>query len=305
MEVLFLGTGATLPSRKRNVSSTAVILDESILLFDCGEGTQRQLMLAGCSYMKVRWIALSHFHGDHVLGVPGLVQSMQFSGRKEELTFFGPGGRSGLTHFLKSLQAAGLLNNTFPIRAVEMHDKTTHTADMGKFTLTAVDSEHNTPSVAFRLQEKERPGKFHPGRAHKLGIPSGPLFSRLQKGMSITVNRRRITPEMVMGPPRAGYSVGYAVDTRPTANIVKLMSKVSVLVFDSTFDSGLRTKAIETKHSTCVEAAVTAKQATAGRLYLTHISGRYDDISVLRDQAREIFPSTFVARDFLRYALRK
>ena len=303
MEVLFLGTGATLPSRKRNVSSTAVILDDSrMMLLDCGEGTQRQLMLSGRSYMKVRWIALSHFHGDHMLGIPGLVQSMQFSGRKEELTFFGP---AGLIRLLKAMRTAGLLNNTFPIRAVEMHDRRVHAVDLGKFTLRAIDSEHNVHSLAFRVQEKDRPGRFHPGKARRLGVPPGPLFSKLQKGMSVTVNGKVIKPEMVMGPPRPGPSVGYAVDTRPTAGITEFMHMASVLVFDSTFDSGLRSRALETKHSTCVEAAETAKQAEVGRLYLTHVGGRYDDPRVLSDQARSIFPSSFVARDFLRYVLRK
>jgi len=296
MELLFLGTGATLPSRKRNVSSTAVILDDKILLFDCGEGTQRQLMIAGRSYMKVRWLALSHFHGDHVLGIPGLVQSMQFSGRKEELTFFGP---KGLAHFLKGLQKSELLNNTFPVRIVEMSGNRQSSFDAGKFTLKAVPSKHNVPSLAFRLQEKDRPGRFYPSRASKLGVPSGPYFGSLQKGSSVTVKGKLITPRMVMGPPRAGPSVGYAVDTRPTARIAALMKCVSVLIFDSTFDESLVSRARNTKHSTCVEAALTAKQADAGRLYLTHVGGRYDDSRVLREQARSIFPATFVAKDFL------
>ncbi len=285
-----------MPSRKRNVSSTAVILDDRILLFDCGEGTQRQLMISGRSYMKVRWLALSHFHGDHILGIPGLIQSMQFSGRKEELTFFGP---EGLTHFLNGLLKSGLLNNTFPVRTVEMPGNRQSIFDAGKFTLKAVASKHNVPSLAFRLQEKDRPGRFYPGKASKLGVPPGPLFGRLQKGSSVTARGKRITSGMVMGPPRAGPSVGYAVDTRPTARITALMKCVSVLIFDSTFDESLISKARDTKHSTCVEAALTAKQADAGRLYLTHIGGRYDDSRVLREQARSIFPATFVARDFL------
>ncbi len=302
MEVLFLGTGATLPSRKRNVSSTAVIIDDRILLFDCGEGTQRQLMLSGRSYMRVRWIALSHFHGDHVLGIPGLVQSMQFSGREEELTLFGP---SGLKRFLKAMWAAGLLNNTFPIRAIEMNDGRTRAVDAGRFTIRSVDSEHNTISLAFRMQGKDRPGRFNPARANRLGIPRGPLFSRLQKGSPVTVGGKLVRPEMVMGPPRPGPSVGYAVDTRPTDGIAELMKDVSVLVFDSTFDASLHSRALETKHSTCVEAATIAKRAGAGRLFLTHISGRYEDTALLRDQAREIFPSAFVARDLQSYVLRK
>ena len=299
MELLFLGTAATLPSTKRNVSSCAVILDEGTFLFDCGEGTQRQMMLAGISYMKVNWIALSHFHGDHVLGIPGLIQSMQLSGRKRELYVIGPEGLSGL---LMSMLEMRMLTNTFRIIPVELSKNTPF--DFEKYRLICDNAKHNVKCLAYRLQENDRPGRFNTAKAIQLGVTPGPAFGALQKGKEIIAGGKRITPDMVMGKPRAGLSVGYAVDTRPTREIVRLVRGVDVLVFDSTFDSSLKSRARYTMHSTSAEAATVARKAGVGRLYLTHISGRYETDKLLRDEARALFEKTYVARDFLRYRLR-
>jgi ribonuclease Z len=299
LELLFLGTAATLPSTKRNVSSCAVLLDEGIFLFDCGEGTQRQMMLAGISYMKVNWIALSHFHGDHVLGIPGIVQSMQLSGRERDLYIVGP---EGLSVFLMSLREMRMLTNTFRIIPVELSGSTSFRFE--KYSLTCGEAKHNVKCLAYRLQENDRPGRFNTEKAMKLGLTPGPAYSLLQKGKEITAGGRKITPEMVMGKPRAGPSVGYAIDTRPTREITRLVRGVDVLVFDSTFDSSLRSKARSTMHSTSAEAARVARNAGAGRLFLTHISGRYENDKLLRDEARKLFEKTFVARDFLHYRIR-
>ncbi|MBX8631877.1 MAG: ribonuclease Z [Thermoplasmata archaeon] len=299
MDILFLGTAATLPSKKRNVSSTAILLDEGILLFDCGEGTQRQMMIAGQSFMRIRWIAVSHFHGDHILGIPGIVQSMQLEGRKEPMFIIGPGG---LAAVLKVMRLAGFLNNTFEIVPVELAGGEEFSFE--KYTLKTAEAEHSVRCLAYRLQERDRPGRFNPEKAIELGLTPGPDFGRLQRGESIKLAAGEVTPEMVIGPSRRGISIGYATDTRPSAQIEKLMERVDVLIFDSTFDSSLSSRAMETMHSTSAEAAELAKRCAADRLYLTHISGRYSDPKILRNEARNIFRRTYVASDFMRYTLK-
>ncbi len=299
MEIVFLGTGATLPSKVRNVSSTAVILEGGVSLFDCGEGTQRQLILSGVSFMKVNWIVLSHFHGDHVLGIPGLLQSMSLSGRRDELVFYGPEGTAA---FIKHMIKGGLIPRSFPISAVEM--KGGESRQMGEYTLSCVNATHNTRALSFRLDGKPRPGRFYPKKAMKLGVKPGPLFGTLQKNRQVKVEGRIVRPSEVMGKPRPGPSIGYAIDTRPNRDISSLMKGVDVLIFDSTFSGELKKRAVETGHSTCVEAATTAQRARVGRLYLDHISARYEDTSPLLSEARKKFPRSYVAKDFMRYVVK-
>ena len=299
MEIVFLGTGATLPSRVRNVSSTAVILEGGVLLFDCGEGTQRQLILSGVSFMKVNWIVLSHFHGDHVLGIPGLLQSMSLSGRRDELVFHGPEGTAA---FIKHMIKGGLIPQSFPISAVEM--KGGESRQMGEYKLSCVNATHNTMTLSFRLDGKPRPGRFYPKKAMKLGVKPGPLFGILQKNRQVKVEGRIVRPSEVMGKPRPGPSIGYAIDTRPNRDISSLMKGVDVLIFDSTFSGELKKRAVETGHSTCIEAATIAQRARVGRLYLDHISARYEDTSPLLSEARKKFPRSYVAKDFMRYVVK-
>lgn len=266
---------------------------------DCGEGTQRQMIRAGVSYMKVKWIALSHFHGDHVLGVPGLLQSMALSNRKSVLTFFGP---AGLADLLTYMQKGGLIPTSFPVHAVEMESGSS--ARIGGHTLRAVNATHKTRALSFRVDGDERAGRFYPKRALRLGVPPGPMFGKLQRYQEVVVGGRTVHPSEVMGPRRAGPSVGYAVDTRPNRAIQGLMKGVGVLIFDATFSGDMLRRAKLTGHSTAAEAAECARKAGAGRLYLDHISGRYEDTSVLLSEARDIFPKSYMARDFLRHRVK-
>ncbi len=288
-----------MPSRDRNVSSTAVLLDGDVLLFDCGEGTQRQLIRSGVSFMRIRWIAITHFHGDHVLGIPGLLQSMSLSGRSGKLSFYGPEGTAALVSYLK---AGGLIPRTFPVDVFEM--KNGSSEQVGECTLRSVDATHNGRALSFRLDGKTRPGRFYPKRAIRLGVAPGPLFGDLQKYRNVEVDGRIIRPSDVLGKPRPGPSVGYAIDTRPNRKILSLMKGVDVLIFDSTFTDSLRGRARETGHSTSIEAAKLASRSGAGRLYLDHISARYEDVSPLLAEARSEFPKSFVARDFMRHRVR-
>lgn len=295
MELCFLGTGATLPSISRNVSSTAVLTDEGILLFDCGEGTQRQMMIHGVSFMKVRWIALSHFHGDHMLGLPGLLQSMELMNRKEPLNIYGPEGTERLLHLMA---LAGLIGPSFPVIPKSLRHS--DVVALGRHRLMAVRAKHTVPALAYRLDAPVRPGRFYPKKAKKLGLEPGPIFGKLQRGETVTWKGRSITPSMVLGPPRPGPSVGYAVDTRPTRFITIGMKGVDALIFDSTFASEMISRARMTGHSTAAEAAEVAKKCGARKLYLTHISGRYDDVRILVNEARAVFSRSYAVRDGMR-----
>ncbi|MEM3851502.1 MAG: ribonuclease Z [Methanomassiliicoccales archaeon] len=299
MEILFLGTGATLPSVKRNVSSTAVVTDDGVFLFDCGEGTQRQMMIFGFSFMRIRCICITHLHGDHVLGLPGLIQSMALMRRKEELTLIGP---RGFAAFYKKLHSAGMVGDAFPVKVTECEDGWKRT--FGQMTVSAAEAKHIIDTVAYRIDAPVRAGKFHPEKALKLGLKPGPLFSILQSYKPVNVGGRIVLPEMVMGKPRPGASVGYAVDTRPTRHLATFMRGVNVLIFDSTFSHDLQAKAKQTGHSTATEAAQIAMKCGAKRLYLTHISARYNDSSDLLKEARSVFSPTFAAKDGMRYRVR-
>jgi len=288
-----------MPSRKRNVSSTAVKIDGSgIILMDCGEGTQRQMMHSGLSFMKVRAILLSHFHGDHLLGIPGLLQSMQLSGRSEDLIIMGPDGVDTLVEIIAAL---GPRINSFEIKPVRVRPG--EDRSVLSLQLKSAWGRHGVPVLAYRLDAPERQGRFRPERAISLGIEPGPLFGRLQRNIPVVIEGRTITPEMVMGRKRKGASIGYAVDTRPTQDIIRLMHGVSVLIHDSTFGPEMQRKAMERGHSTCTEAAEVAKEASVRRLFLTHISARYEDDRYLRDEARRIFRNSYVAHDFLKYRI--
>ncbi|WP_019176849.1 ribonuclease Z [Methanomassiliicoccus luminyensis] len=299
MQLTFLGTGGGLPSPQRGVSAIALQIGRDVLLFDCGEGTQRQFMLSPVSFMKVSSIFISHFHGDHFLGLPGLIQSMNFSGRDSALDIYGP---RGMIELAATVATLGDFTPSFPIRAGEMQGG--DAVDFGPYTVTALESEHTIPSLSFVIEEKPRRGRFLIDRAKELGVPEGPMFSRLQSGNAVTVKGKTIEPSMVLGPPRKGRKVVISGDTRPTQAIIEAATGAEVLVHEATMDHSLQEGAREYGHSTAREAAEVAKAAGVGLLILTHISNRYDDASILEKEAQETFPHTVVATDLMSLPVR-
>ncbi len=294
MHLTFLGTGGGMPSPDRGVSAIALQIGKEVLLFDCGEGTQRQFMLSPVSFMKVAHIFISHFHGDHFLGLPGLIQSMNFSGREADLHVYGPEGMVDLTRTVLSL---GYFQPSFKIYAGELKDG--DQLDLGGYIVTALAGDHSVPALSFVVEEKPRQGRFLVDRARELGVPPGPLFSQLQSGRAVTVGEMFIEPAMVLGPPRPGRKVVISGDTRPTARLTGAAKGADVLVHEATMDSSLQEGARDYGHSTAKEAAEVAREADVDLLVLTHISNRYEDTSVLENEAKAIFPNTVAAVDLM------
>ncbi|MCD6542330.1 MAG: ribonuclease Z [Thermoplasmata archaeon] len=294
--VIFLGTGGSWPTVKRNVSAIAVKRGGEILLFDCGEGTQRQIQKSGLSYMQIKSIFISHFHGDHFLGLPGLIQTMQLNDRKEPLTIYGPRGISRIVEIVKNL---GYFRPSYEIvgKDVDEGDE----IRFNGYSVRPFRVEHNVPALGYVLEEDMRPGRFNKKKALELGIPEGPLFGRLQRGESIKLKDGRvITPDMVLGPPRPGRKVVYTGDTKPCNKVVEFARNADLLIHDATFLSDLEDVAIEYGHSTARQAAEIAKEANVDKLVLTHISPRYMDERLIEKEAKEVFKNSIVARDFLK-----
>lgn len=296
MKIVFLGTGGSWPSPERNVSAVAVKRGSEVLLFDCGEGTQRQLMKSTVSFMQVSKIFITHFHGDHFLGLPGLLQSMSLNDRKHELEIYGPEGCSDLILTIMNL---GYYNPTYP---VSMNDvKPGDVLEFEEYSVKVGEASHNVPAVFYALEENPRPGKFNKARALEIGIPEGKMFSQLQSGMTVEHKGKTYTPDMVLGPPRPGRKIVYTGDTKPCEAIADMAKDCDVLIHDSTTALDLEDKANFYCHSSSRQAAEAAKTANAVKLFLTHISPRYDETEQLEADAKAVFANSQVATDFLEY----
>lgn len=299
MKLIFLGTGGSWPSKLRNVPSLAIKYESEVILFDCGEGTQRQFMHSPLSFMQVNKIFITHYHGDHFLGLPGLIQSMYLNERDDDLNIYGP---EGTEFFVSTLLKLGYFTPSFNIYLHDLKD-----GDKIKFdaySIAAFAVEHNVPTLAYVMEENPRPGRFNKPRALELGVPEGRLFSKLQQGETVSVNGTTITPDMVLGPTRPGRKFVYTGDTRPCDAVIKQSEKSDVLVHDSTFDHELEEKANRYGHSSSVQAAKIALEAGVKQLFLTHISPRYEDGELLESQAKKIFENTQAAYDLLEYEIK-
>jgi ribonuclease Z len=295
LKITFLGTGASIPTPQRGLSAVAVRRKNELLLFDCGEGTQRQMIKARVSFHRKTKVFVTHMHGDHVLGLPGLLQTMSLLGRTKELEIYGP---RGIKAFVDAINQTVRYTLTFPLKVLEKEPGLV--CEEKEYTVTAIQSIHLNPSLIYALAEKPRPGIFHPKKAKDLGIPEGPLWSKLQSGSSVKLPDGRIVePEMVLGAPRHGRKIVYTGDTGPSKNLVNLAKNADLLIHEATFEDEMKERALEDKHSTPSMAAETAKKAGVKRLVLTHISARYKDADRLLQQAKLIFNDTCVAEDFL------
>jgi ribonuclease Z len=269
-------------------------------MFDCGESTQRQMMQAKISFHKKLKVFLTHLHGDHVLGLPGVLQTMALMDRKEPVAVYGP---PGIKDFLLCAKETLHFGLTFPVEISEILSEGT-IIDEEDYSLEATKSNHAVDSYAYAFVEKPRPGKFYPKKALALGIPEGELWSKLQSGMEINLqNGKVVKPSDVMGPSRAGRKIVYTGDTRPFEAFAKFAAGADLVIHESTFDDALAEKAEVDGHSTPSQAASQAKAAGAKMLVLTHISARYPDANLLLEQAKKVFPNTMVAEDFMKLEL--
>jgi len=299
MQITFLGTGGSIPTAQRGLSAVAIKRKNELLLFDCGEGTQRQMIQAGVGFHRKAKVFVTHMHGDHVLGLPGLLQTMSLLGRTNKLEIYGP---TGIKDFVEAINQTVRFTLTFPVKVTEIDAGMV--CEEKEYTVTAVQSGHMTPSLAYSLTEKPRPGRFHTETAKKLGVPEGPLWSKLQFGESVKLPDGRIVePETVLGAFRPGRKIVYTGDTGPSEKVAKLAEYADLLIHESTFEDEMKDRAVEDGHSTPSMAAETAKKAYVKRLVLTHISARYKDANLLLQQAKKIFANTELAEDFLRLEL--
>ncbi|HEY6586228.1 MAG TPA: ribonuclease Z [Candidatus Methanoperedens sp.] len=292
--VTFLGTGGSLPTPDRNPSSVFVNREGDMMLFDCGEGTQQQMMRAKTG-MTLDSIFITHFHADHFLGIPGLIQTMSFNGREEPLDIYGP---VWTKQFINLLIQLGYYKLGFVINAHELEDG--DIIDKGDYSIKAVGTDHGIPSLGYVLAEKKRVGRFNREKAIELGIPVGRLFSKLQSGEAIIINGKTILPSQVVGESRPGRKIVYSGDTRPCENLEKESAGADLLIHESTLAEDLKDWALETKHSTSKEAALIAKNANVKQLVLTHISSRYSEKrDVLLHEAKKVFGNSIIAEELM------
>ena len=290
----FLGTAASRPTVERNVVSLAVVREGDTFLFDCGEGTQRQMMRYGISF-NVDDIFFSHFHADHYLGVLGLMQTMGLQGRTTPLRLWGPRGAARL---LKRPESAGIERLGYPVEVSEVAPG--DAVRRSGYRVEPFAVEHRGASaVGWALVEEPRLGRFNPEMARELGIPEGPMWGQLHRGRAVTLDDGRvIDPATLVGGPRPGRTIVYTGDTRPCAATVEAARGADVLVHEATFADEDAARAAETGHSTAREAATVAAAAGVERLVLTHLSARYSrDASDLDREAKSCFAATTIAKD--------
>ncbi len=289
---MFLGTSGSTPTAKRALAATLVRRGGERLLFDCAEGTQRQLLRCDLGLVDLEEIFLTHFHADHYLGLPGMLKTYSLRGRELPLTMYGPRGLRDLLTTLRRI--FGRL--TYPVELVELEPGAR--LRRGGYTLQTFAVDHGVSAVGYALVEDERPGRFDVETAMTLGVPDGPERGILQRGEPVTLpGGQVITPEQVLGPARAGRKLVLSGDTAPTASVVEAATAADLLVHEATFLAEERERARETLHSTAGEAALVAREAGVHMLALTHVSTRYFGHQVV-EEARELFPATVVPRDF-------
>ncbi|WP_043431465.1 ribonuclease Z [Cystobacter fuscus] len=285
LRLTFLGTSAAQPTLHRNLSGLAVKANTDLLLFDCGEGSQRQMVRYGTGF-SVDAVFFTHFHADHYLGIIGFLRTLGMMGRDGAVQLYGPPTARRLLHQAVHL---GVESLSFPVEIHELRD-----GDIVRrhgYSVQAVAVDHRINALGYVLQEDERPGKFNLEKVKALGVPSGPLYGQLQRGEPVQLaDGRTIRPEEVVGEQRPGRRLVISGDTRPCPAMVKASRDADLLIHESTFSDDEQARALETRHSTAREAAQVAREAGARRLILTHLSSRHDtDPTRLLTQAREEF----------------
>ena len=299
MELLFLGTGSGVPSKQRNVSSLALkLLDErnSVWLFDCGEATQHQILQTTLKPRKIEKIFISHMHGDHIFGLPGLLSSRGFQGGTERLTIYGPVGIKGFV--LSSLKYAGTYLN-YPIHFVEFKEPGVIFEDH-QFKVSVRKLKHGIPSYGFRIEEADHEGTLDARKLKELNIPPGPLYGRIKNKEIVELEDGRVIHGAdFVGPKQKGRIVTILGDTVEHPNSIQLAQNADVLVHESTFASNEEELARQYNHSTTTQAAQIAKKAGVKKLLLTHFSSRYmyKDMKQLKKEAKAIFPNTYLMKD--------
>ena len=290
LSVTFLGTGGSVPSARRSTASVLIARGGERLLFDCGEGTQRQ-MQRSLGLVQLDEIYLTHYHADHTLGLPGLLKTYDLTDREAPLAIYGPPGLRELFAVMKPL--VGRLG--FGIELIELAPGEAVGHD--GYEVRSFEAAHSVRASGYALVEEERPGRFDPAAATAAGVPEGPAFAALQRGEEVEGSAGTVSPEQVMGPSRAGRTVVLTGDTAPSPTTVMEAADAELLIHDSSFAEEEAQRAAETGHSTVGQAAAVAAEAHVKMLALVHISSRYHVGKVL-DEAREVYEAAIAPRDF-------
>ena len=302
-EIVPLGTASAIPTRDRHPSAMALIRHGRILLFDCGEGTQMQLMEAGLRPTRIDAVFVTHFHGDHYFGLMGLLSTLSMFKRDDPMTVVGP---QGLTAFMENIPGLDLQWLSFTLSFVELHEGMSNEIvyETAEFVVEARPIEHRTFTAGYRYEERPKPGHLDVERARALGVSDYAHFRALKQGQAVNLeDGRRITPEMVVGPAHAGKSFAYVTDTRPCETGRVLARGADLVYHDATFTEEHADRAAETGHSTAREAASVARDAKARRLLIGHFSARHTDTARLLREARSVFKNTDAAEELKRYSL--
>jgi ribonuclease Z len=294
MKLVFLGTSAAQPTPERGLTCICLEREGEILMFDAGEGAQISYLKSGLGWNKKMKIFVTHLHGDHCIGILGLLQTMTLQNRTQPVEIYGP---DGIEEFIASNIKVLNFGLSFPVMITSIREETI--VDEKSYIIRACEADHSITSYSYIFEEKDRPGKFFPEKAKKIGVPEGELWHKLQLGKEVQVGNRIVKPSEVLGEKRSGKKIGISGDTRPTKKLEEFFRDCDYLSFDSTFLSELQEKAVETHHSTAKEAALLAKNANVSNLILTHFSARYNDESVLLEEAKKIHSSVIAARDLL------
>ena len=296
MQIIFLGTSCGVPTKERNHSSIFLSYANEGILFDCGEGTQRQLKIAGIKPSKITKIIISHWHGDHILGIPGLIQTLGLTEYDKTLKIYGP---EKTKEHMKNLFKTYVLEHKIDL---EIHNiKKTKFIDTKDFYIEAYPIKHQIKTLGFRFIEKNK-RKINLAKTKKLGIPEGPLLGKLQDNKSIKFKGKTIKPSQVTYLVK-GKILAYIPDSIISENTLKIAQDADILISESTYTSHLKEKAEEHMHLTSKQAAQIASQANSKQLILTHFSTRYKDTSELVDDAKDIFPNVRAAKDFMKIKL--
>ncbi len=306
MNITFLGTSSGVPTLTRNVSSIALKLSQSseVFLFDCGEGTQHQLMKSNIKSSQIKKIFITHMHGDHIYGLPGLLATLGLSGKSKGIEIYGP---SELKKFINSALSNSFCKLSFPLNFIEVENFAFNNKILfedNKLKVNCTCLKHKVPSYGYRVTEKDKPGTFDIKKAEALKIPPGPIYSELQQGKKVLINGKSYDGKEFCGPPRRGESFVYCTDTVFSESAVSLSKNADLLVHESTFSKEDESMAYEKLHSTTIMAAKTALLSNAKKLIITHFSPRYTNKNAitpsdLLKEAQKVFPNTQLAKDFL------
>lgn len=299
MKIVFLGTSAAIPTQKRSLSSIAVKRGGELLLFDAGEGMQKNFLQAKLGINKKMKIFITHLHIDHCLGLIGFFQTMSLLGRTKKIDIY---GESRLREFIDENFRIINIGLAFEI-VIHVIDREGVIASEDDYQISCCRAEHSIPAFSFCITENPRPGVFDVEKASKLSIPKGDLYQRLQHGEDVYVNGKLVKSNEIVGPKRKGRKIGISGDTRPSTELRDFFNSCDILIFESTYNHDYQTKAIETFHSTSTEAALLAKETNCNKLILTHFSSRYDDPSILLKEARTIHDNVDLAEDMKTFYL--